>query len=217
MDNISAEYDWVTRVARRFNEIGILVPPIQRHLYESIEKEWVSGKTVIDMGCGLGIGSNILSHHARAVWGIDVNEWNINFATQAFKRPNLDFEVYDIENPPTRGVAPFEVVVMCEVIEHLVDVEKGLRVFKSFFSDKLNTVGFITCPNIGNEEIKERDAANELHLHHWNAGEFYELLIQHFGQVTLYDAEKLDRWTIDETVGGDSKAPLIVAKVETPL
>ena len=212
--NRDQNYSWLDRDVKRFKELGFIIPEIQMNLYRSIGNHWVSGKTVIDVGCSIGVGSNILSHYARHVWGVDLNEEAIKFAKQVFERPNLSFETMDIENPPARPIATFEVVVMSEVIEHLDDPTKGLEFCKRFFSDKLNTVGFITAPNPNNDIVKETDAANELHLHHWVPGDFYEFLTKHFRSVTLYANDKIDLWNYDETTDGSCTAPLVVAKVE---
>jgi 2-polyprenyl-3-methyl-5-hydroxy-6-metoxy-1,4-benzoquinol methylase len=199
---------------KRYKERGVLIPEPQQKLYEKIRDFWIGGRTVIDVGCSLGIGSNIMSHSARAVWGVDVNAEAIDFASKTFRRPNLDFAVLDLENPPTRELAKFEVVVMSEVIEHLVDPEAGLNTIKRFFSQKGGTIGFITAPNYANEVSRENEAKHGFHLSHFTAGEFYELLTRHFQSVTMYSVDKLNQWNQEETVDGDSKDYLIVAKVE---
>ncbi len=212
--NRDPNFSWLDRDIKRFKEIGFIIPKIQLDLYKSISEYWVSGKTVIDIGCSIGVGANILSHRARHVWGVDLNAEAINFANQVFSRPNLSFEQLDIENPPSRPISTFEVVVMSEVIEHLNNPEAGLEFCKRFFSDKLDTVGFITAPNPNHPIVSETDANNELHLHHWTPGEFYALLIKHFRSVTLFDNEKIDLWLQEETTDGNCTSPLVVAKVE---
>lgn len=216
IENKSTQVDWISRELRRFKDIGRLIPEGQEKLYRAIEKGFCSGRTVVDIGSSCGVGTNILSYSARFVWGLDINKEAVDFARQMHKRPNIDFEVYDIENPPTREVAKFEIVVMSEVIEHLIDPENGLNGIKRFFSTKGDTIGFITVPNINNEEVKKRDAANELHNHHWTAGEFYELMTKHFNAVTMFSVDKLYNWSHDETVDGNTTDGLIVAKVEQP-
>lgn len=210
--NRSFEISWFDREMKRFKEKGTLIPDLQTRLYSAISREWVSGRTVVDIGCSLGVGSNILSHNARHVWGIDVNEEAIKFATLAFRRPNAEFAVLDVENPPMRELAKFEVVVMSEVIEHLADVETGLATVKGFFGP--DTVGFITAPNQNNDIVKENEAKHGFHIQQWTAGEFYELMTKHFQSVVLYSAEKLNQWNQEETIDGDSKDYLIVAKIE---
>ena len=214
MENHSKDISWLDKIIKRFKDLGVFVPPIQKRIYEAIGREFAAGRTIVDVGCSTGADSNVLSVQARHVWGIDVNKEAVSFAIQAFSRPNLSFDEYDLENPPTREVSKFDLVVCIEVIEHLADLEVGINNLKRFFGK--DSIGFISVPNINNEEIKIRDAANPLHLHHWTAGEFYELMIKHFASVTLYSAEKLDTWSQEETVDGNTTDKLLVAKVEIP-
>jgi len=216
MENKSAEHSWLDRDIKRFKDIGWVIPKNQYKLYHRIMEKWVSGRTVVDIGSSIGVGTNILSHQARAVWGIDINEEAIRYAQQVFARPNLDFAVLDIENPPNRPLSTFEVVVCMEVIEHLPNYVAGLNTIKSFF-DGDKTIGFITAPNIGNARVKEDDANNSLHLNHWTAGEFYGLLIKHFRSVTLFGSERIRTWEHSETTDGDSQDRIVVAKVQGPI
>lgn len=207
---------WLDRDIYRFKETGHLIPPVQIKLYRSLAAHWAPGRTILDIGCSIGTGTNYLSHYARHVWGIDINEEAIRFAKEIFERPNLSFEVMDVENPPTRELAPFEVVLMIEVIEHLTDPVIGINFMKKFFSDKLNTVGFITAPNRNNPRVCKLDDKNDLHLHRWTAGEFYSFLTEHFNAVTLYNGDAVDRWTAEETMDGNGMGSIVIAKVEYP-
>ena len=205
---------WLDKDIKRFKEVGTLIPALQRRIYEKISTEWCSGRTVCDIGCSIGVGSNILSYNSRWVWGLDINEEAVKFAQLAFGRPNLEFAILDVENPPTRQLATFEVIVASEIVEHLEKPDMLLNLVKRFMNPKGGSMAFITVPNIANEEIKKRDAENKLHLNRWTAGEFYALMIRHFSAVVMYSAEKLDKWDNEEMVDGDTKEPLIICKVE---
>ncbi len=213
--NVSNEVSWLDRDIWRWKNIGQFIPNNQIALYKSIRDHWCSGRLVIDVGCSAGYGTNILSHTARHVWGVDINEEAIAFAKHMYERPNMTFDIMDLENPPERPLAPFEVVVMSEVLEHLPSYELGLNTVKRFFNDKLDTVGFITVPNLGNPKVSAADSKNELHVNHWTPGEFYELMTKHFKHVTLYANDRIKNWSQDETTDGEEKgARIIVAKVE---
>lgn len=216
MENRSAEISWLEKNIKRYRELGTFIPQQQHDLYEKIRDGYVMGRTVVDIGCSSGFGSNILSHFARHVWGLDINKESIDFARLVFSRPNLSFEVFNVERPEnSRPLSSFEVVTMIEVIEHLSDPDSALSTLKGFFSDKLNTIGFITVPNINNEVIKKADAENDLHIQHWTPGEFYAYLIQHFRSVTLFGNKRIKQWSQEETVdGNDFDSTIIVAKVE---
>lgn len=214
-DNVSASISWLDKDINRFKKMGKLIPPLQIRNYHKIKDHWTNGRTVVDVGCSIGYGSNILSHQARHVWGVDVNEEAIKFANHVFARPNLSFDIMDIEDPPNRPISKFEVIVVSEVIEHLANVKKGLETIKNFFDPRLNSIGFITVPNTANSRIRRADAKNKLHLNRWTPGEFYELMTQHFNSVTMFSGDRVDKWTMEETVDGNEiSSRIIIAKVE---
>ena len=101
-----------------------------------------------------------------------------------------------------------------EVLEHLENPEAALNVLKRFFSPKGHTVGFITIPNQNNKNVRKNEAKHGYHIQKWTAGEFYELMTKHFHAVTLYSADKISNWGIEETVDGNTKDYLLIAKVE---
>ncbi|PIN92211.1 hypothetical protein COU55_02485 [Candidatus Pacearchaeota archaeon CG10_big_fil_rev_8_21_14_0_10_31_59] len=212
--NISAEYFWLDREIGRFKREGRLIPEDQKKIYHLIGKNFCTEKRVVDVGCSCGVGSNYLSQYASYVLGIDVNKEAIKFSNEAFSRPSLEFAVLNIESPDT--IIPstsFDVIVMIEVLEHLGDYETGLHTFRKFFSRKSST-GFITVPNINNEQVKIKDAMNELHLHHWTAKEFYDIISKYFQAVTMYSVEKLKKFAQEEIVDENTETGIIIAKVE---
>src|SRR5690349_10662844 len=58
--------------------------------------EWIaartSGKRVIDMACGEGYGTEVLSRTARSVVGVDANPEAHEHARLRYVRPNVRFE-----------------------------------------------------------------------------------------------------------------------------
>lgn len=212
--NVSRDISWLDRDIKRWKEIGTLIPKDQIKIYEKI-RDLSCGLTVVDVGCSVGIGSNILSQQARHVWGVDINEECVRFARDMFARPNLGFELFDIENPSSREYSKFDLVVMSEVIEHLENPEKALQIIKTFFHDK--TVGYINTPNKNNPKLIADEPYNELHIREYTAGEFYGLLTKHFAHVVLYSVPKLNTWDNSETIDDNSEDTPIIAKVERPI
>ena len=89
---------------------------------------------VVDVGCGSGVGANILSQEANFVWGIDKNDFSLEFAKECFTREKnglyysgqVTFDNFDIVND-TRQTMKFDTVVAIEVLEHVYDTDKFLR------------------------------------------------------------------------------------------
>lgn len=192
---------------------GILLYYPQRNMYNFIKNYCIKQATshpqypkhlwkpkIVDVGCGSGVGSNILSQEADFVWGIDKNEWSIEFAKEAFTReknglyysPQVTFDIIDIMTD-NREFQAFDVVTAIEVIEHIWDVHGFLTNIKRFAKkDKKGqvikdhgTVFFISSPNRNNQKIRKDRPENPYHVREWKSEELKALLLRHFEQVDL--------------------------------
>ena len=98
-----------------FNETTI------EHLHRyAIAMEFCSGKTVLDIACGEGYGSNLLSAKATHVTGMDADAITIEKATAKYKRDNLYFVQSKAEKIAAADTE-FDIVVSLETLEHLSD------------------------------------------------------------------------------------------------
>ncbi len=80
--------------------------------------KYVSGMSVLDVACGEGYGSDMLSREARNLVGVDIDEITINSAKDKYKRDNLKFLVGGVSNIPVKNLS-IDVVVSFETIEHV--------------------------------------------------------------------------------------------------
>ncbi len=89
------------------------------HLHRyAIVNEFIKNKVVLDIACGEGYGSSLLSASARFVTGIDIDNTVIAHASQKYKKDNLLFKRGSVENIPFED-AHFDVVVSFETLEHV--------------------------------------------------------------------------------------------------
>ena len=98
----------------------------RRHLavYEWIGAR-VAGLRVLDMACGEGYGSEVLSRSAHSVVGVDANPEAYEHARLRYRRQNLSFERGMVENHGDQS--SFDAVVFLQTIEHVQDPEAVLR------------------------------------------------------------------------------------------
>lgn len=157
---------------------------------------------VVDVGCGSGVGSNVLSQEAHFTWGIDKNQWSIEFAKEAFTRERnnyyysgqLTFDVFDIIKD-NRETLKFDVVVAIEIIEHVYDTDaflKGLIKFTQRNKDgsprtSFPTTFFISTPNRNFHKIRKDRPENVFHVREWSSQEFVTLLRNYFETVELFN------------------------------
>jgi 2-polyprenyl-3-methyl-5-hydroxy-6-metoxy-1,4-benzoquinol methylase len=164
----------------------------RRHLavYEWIGAR-VIGRRVIDMACGEGYGSEVLSRGAASVVGVDANPEAHDHARLRYSRQNLTFERGMVENHGERGA--HDAVVFLQTIEHVQDPVAVLHHFRSLLAPG-GTV-YVSTPNL--LTLAPPGAAksdNPWHIKEYRAAEFEQLCREVFGQVRmlgLFHARKL--------------------------
>ena len=133
---------------------------------------------VLDVGCGLGYGINILSIKAVEVYGVDVDKKSITYCQDNVfgKNPKLkELKHYDGYHLPFKD-NEFDTVTCVDVIEHVQNydafIDELLRVAKNF-------VVFST-PNRRSEYTNsDGTPKNYWHLREWSFEELDDIFNQH--------------------------------------
>ncbi len=124
---------WDDIAEKRFNQeasnsddsfVNVLVPGILKHLPHS------KVGLLLDVGCGVGVFTNILTQYASKVDGIDGSKKCIEIAKEKFKNnKNLNFfEIY-VENYNVNE--NYDVIVANMVLMDLVDLDAAInQIFK---------------------------------------------------------------------------------------
>jgi SAM-dependent methyltransferase len=102
-------------------------------------------KDVLDVGCGNGYGSYMLARKAHYVIGIDKDEKAVAYAKARYKCQNLEFDQAGATEYLSRTDRKFDLVVMLEVIEHIVEKQTLLKMVRD--SLKVNGLLILTTPN----------------------------------------------------------------------
>ncbi len=177
----------------------------QRHL---AVYEWISarviGLRVLDMACGEGYGSEVLSRTAAAVVGVDANPEAHEHAALRYRRENLRFERGMVETYGEPGA--FDAVVFLQTIEHVQDPGAVLEHFDSLLAP--GGVAYVTTPNVltlappGAEK-----SGNPWHVREYRAHEFDQLCRSVFADVQmlgLFHARKLRLHELALSLGWDA-------------
>jgi 2-polyprenyl-3-methyl-5-hydroxy-6-metoxy-1,4-benzoquinol methylase len=177
----------------------------RRHLavYEWIGAR-VIGERVLDMACGEGYGSEVLSRSAASVLGVDANPEAFEHARLRYVRSNLRFERGMVELHGEVGA--YDAVVFLQTIEHVNDPVGVLEHFRSLLAP--GGTAYVSTPNVLTLAPPGADkSANPWHIREYRAADFAELCATVFGQVELlglFHARKLALHARALALGWDS-------------
>jgi len=116
------------------------------HLHRyAFATQFVRNKSVLDLACGEGYGSNLLARTAKHVVGIDLDEQTVKHAKNKYIRSNLEFRIGSITEIPINGQHVFDVIVCFEALEHVDDHEKLLSEAKRLLAP--GGLFFVSTPN----------------------------------------------------------------------
>jgi 2-polyprenyl-3-methyl-5-hydroxy-6-metoxy-1,4-benzoquinol methylase len=175
----------------------------RRHLavYEWIGAR-VIGRRVVDMACGEGYGSEVLSRSAATVVGVDANPEAHEHARLRYRRENLRFERDLVQS----FAEACDDVVFLQTIEHVQDPGAILEHFKAMLEP--GGVAYVSTPNL--LTLAPPGAAksdNPWHVKEYRAEEFRALCAAHFPRVEvlgLFHARKLRAHELALRLGWDA-------------
>lgn len=203
---------WKTNFAL-FERHGVMIWKPTRQIYTYIKNyclekiklhpqfpKFIWRPKIVDVGCGTGVGSNVLSQETDFVWGIDKNHKTIMFAKECFERiknniyysGQVSFDEIDIM-VDTREFLKFDLVVAVEIIEHIDDYKKFLTTLIQKFDKKKGgyeaTEYFISTPNRNNKHIRKDKPYNQFHVREWSSEEFWDVLSEFFNNIEFFAAD----------------------------
>jgi 2-polyprenyl-3-methyl-5-hydroxy-6-metoxy-1,4-benzoquinol methylase len=157
--------------------------------------EWIgartAGRRVLDMACGEGYGSEVLSRSADSVVGVDANPEAHDHARLRYVRQNLSFERGLVETFGSPG--SFDAVVFLQTIEHVQDPVAVLSHFRSLLAE--GGAAYVSTPNLltlAPPGASKSD--NPWHIKEYRAEEFEALcssVFEHIELLGLHHARKL--------------------------
>ena len=162
---------------------------IHRYLFAAL---FVKNRVVLDLGCGVGYGSYILSRCAKRVVGFDMDEKAIKRAESKYIRNNLEFITGSVTKIPINGSEIFDVAIC---FEHISEQERMIEEIKRVL--KKDGIFIVSTPN------KKLFHKKELYF-----DEFYKLLKKYFKYVYLFGQRAYPSsqiWNLMEENGKNSE------------
>jgi SAM-dependent methyltransferase len=147
--------------------------------------EWIAarcaGLDVVDMACGEGYGTEVLSRRARTVTGVDANPDAHEHARLKYTRPGIGF-VRDMIETYRQDC---DAVVFLQTIEHVERPEEVLRHFRDLL--RPGGTAYVSTPNLLTLAPPGADKSdNPWHLREYRVEEFRSLCASAFESFELY-------------------------------
>jgi SAM-dependent methyltransferase len=146
--------------------------------------QFCQGAAVLDAGCGAGYGTSFLAERgARFVWGVDASAKAIEFCRHHFQRPNLKFDVMELQH--LRGFEPrtFDFVFSSQALEHVLDVADFVKA--SCLILKPGGLMLACVPTITDDRFLYMNVTNPYHVNLWTPRQWDYVLRLYFKDVQL--------------------------------
>lgn len=156
------------------------------HLHRyALAMNFVRGdKVILDIACGEGYGSYLMSKSAQRVIGVDIDKETIDKAIEKYKASNLEFKIGRADEIPIQDHT-IDIIISFETIEHhdkqdemMIEIKRvlkpgGLLIIsspnKKYYSDERRFVN-----KFHKKELYEAEFKNLIHAHFENTKFFYQ-------------------------------------------
>lgn len=155
-----------------------------RHLfaYQTAVGRLEPEDAVLDIGCGAGYGTRLLSNHARHVTGVDVSAGAVAAAAAAYGSNTCAFMAYDGTRLPFAD-GQFDAATSFQTIEHVQDdqgfVAEAARVLKP------GAPFVLTTPNRSTRLREGQRPWNRFHVREYSAAQLASVLAGSFSEVAV--------------------------------
>jgi ubiquinone/menaquinone biosynthesis C-methylase UbiE len=139
---------------------------------------FVKDRTVLDIACGTGYGSQLMAKTAKNVYGVDLSAESVAYATENYGAKNIEFLTGDAVKIPLPDQT-VDVVVSYETIEHVPNYQAFLDEIKRVM--KPGGTLIISSPNSA-----VSIGGNEYHHKEFNLSEFESVLKDNFKHHDMY-------------------------------
>ena len=152
--------------------------------YEFALQLITSHKKVLDLACGTGYGSALLSK-TNTVVAVDRDREAIAFAREHFGK-DVQFTIGDVEKGNKKW-GTFDAICAFEIIEHLEKPEIFLK--NAFQLLKPNGIMILSTPN-AEIPVPQNSTKSKYHTKEFTRGEFEQILKKVFNNVELFGQRK---------------------------
>lgn len=128
------DLEWIfERLAHEKSFRSFADHPVRMESFRFLRNFLLPSQNVLDLGCGGGDLSHMISTHTKAVVGVDHNKHLTEVAGKTFSAPNLKFISTDVFEFLKGNSDKFDVLILSHLLEHLEKPEDLIASYKQFF------------------------------------------------------------------------------------
>jgi 2-polyprenyl-3-methyl-5-hydroxy-6-metoxy-1,4-benzoquinol methylase len=188
--NINTAAYWDDVYRREWEAGVILTLRDYGELHDVVVGLVAPGSEVLDVGCGPGILCRKIAERVADtnVTGIDFSAYTIGRNAERDANLGIHYHRVDVQTELRGLEGCFDVVTMCEVLEHLDDPEEVVAAALALV--RPGGLLILSCPHDG--EVPHAE-----HVRDWGHDEIFHLLAAHADSVTFHVlAAPRDRWLL---------------------
>lgn len=133
---------------------------------------------VLDVACGDGYGTKVLSKKMKYVVGVDRNKDYLNIAKSKYNNDNIEYKCIDVDKETIVG--KYDGIVCFETLEHLKYSDRFLKNLYNILNE--NGVMILSVPNSKYEIVENGQNRDSFHLHIFK----YEDITKKLQEVGFY-------------------------------
>lgn len=147
--------------------------------------EYISGKEVLDLGCGTGYGTALIADKCTSICGVDISDEAVAYATEKYRAHNLAYKtIRKVEDAPLPfDDSSFDVVLSFQVIEHIPDPATYLEEIRRVL--RPGGIFIVATPDRATRLLPLQRPWNKFHVHEYSDRELVGLVSRYFSDVQL--------------------------------
>lgn len=151
--------------------------------YKFVAKILQSADSVLEIGCGSGVGAIFLSQYCSHVHGIDLKEYEINEAKSINRRDNVKFEVRNFFDFPADK--KFDTIVNLDVIEHMSESDGEYLISQTVKHLKDTGMFILGTPSIYSYPYQGK-LSRASHVKCYDLDELKNIILKYYGRVLAF-------------------------------